>query len=169
MKILIMTLTIVILFITCLPAYGGDNSVNATYNAGTGDATFDTTLGDLNVQTKGKNLSEFISNLSLSYNIPRIKIEDLLFKVKMTPADVYIAVGLSKITEKPVDELYEIAFPEFGEEEQYQEDSKEFDVKVPRSRKRKVTIFELTEALKRAIEVEERREERRKSALPRMT
>ncbi len=103
MKKIIMTLTIVIFLITGLPAYGGDNSASATYNARTGDATFDTTLGDLNVQTKGRNLSDFISNLSLSYNIPRIKIEDLLFKVKMTPADVYITVGLSKITNKPVD------------------------------------------------------------------
>ena len=103
MKIIIMTLTIVIFLITGLPAYGEDNSISTNYNARPGDATFDTTLGDLNAQTKGRNLPGFISNLSLSYNIPRIKIEDLLFKVKMTPADVYITVGLSKITNKPVD------------------------------------------------------------------
>ena len=107
MKIIIMTLTIVIFLITGLPTYGGDNSASATYNARTGDATFDTTLGDLNVQIEGRNLSDFISNLSLSYNIPRIKIEDLLFEVKMTPADVYITVGLSKITNKPVDVVVE--------------------------------------------------------------
>jgi hypothetical protein len=41
--------------------------------------------------------------LSLSYNIPRIRIEDLLYKVKMTPADVYMTVGLAKIIGKPID------------------------------------------------------------------
>jgi len=101
----IITLALILLFMISSSAYGGERSVNATYDAKTGDSTLDTTLGDLNVQTHGSNLSDFISNLSLSYNIPKIKIEDLLFKVEMTPADAYMTVGIAKITNKPIHEV----------------------------------------------------------------
>ena len=101
----ILPLVMILLFVISSSAYGGERSVSATYDAKTGDSTLDTTLGDLNVQTHGRNLSDFISNLSLSYNIPKIKIEDLLFKVKMTPADAYMTVGIAKMTNKPIDEV----------------------------------------------------------------
>ena len=102
-RILIVTLALVPLLINGIPVYGGDTGATATYRAKTGDATFDATLGNLNIQTQGGNLSEFISNLSLSYNIPKIKIEDLIFKVKMTPADAYMTVGIASIIKKPTD------------------------------------------------------------------
>jgi len=43
-----------------LPAYGGGKNGSSTYDVKTGAANFDTTLRDLNSQTHGKNLSEFI-------------------------------------------------------------------------------------------------------------
>lgn len=73
-----------------------------------------------------------------------------------------------ELTEEPEDEVYSIAFPDLVPENSLDEaniKNKNVDLKVPRSRKRKVTLSELTEALKRAIEVEERREERRKEDL----
>jgi len=101
----ILTFAVILLFIISSSAYGGEGSASATYNAKTGDSALDTTLGDLNVQTHGRNLSDFISNLSVSYNIPKIKIEDLLFKVEMTPADAYMTVGIAKIANKSIDEV----------------------------------------------------------------
>jgi len=76
-----------------------------------------------------------------------------------------------EMTEAPEEEVFQIAFPEVmpGMDEAMaglNEEAKEgVDIKIPRSRKRKVTLTELTDALKRAMEVEERREERRKEDL----
>ena len=93
----------ILLLLANRSASGNERGVSAAYEARTGDAAFDGTLGKLNVQTRGRNLSEFISNLSLSYNIPGKEIEDLLYRVKMTPADVYMTVGLAGIINKPLD------------------------------------------------------------------
>jgi hypothetical protein len=98
-----MILALVLFYFTALPVNGADRRISGTYNPRTGDTALDTTLGNLNVRTQGNNLSEFISNMSLSYRIPRIEIENLLFKVKMPPADVYMTVGLASISNKPVD------------------------------------------------------------------
>ena len=103
MKTTLVTLTLVFLCIS-LPTYGGDR-LSAAYDPRTGDTMLDTTLGDLNVQTHGDNLSEFISNLSLSYNVPRLKIEYLIDEVKMTPADAYMTIGLAKIANRSIDEV----------------------------------------------------------------
>lgn len=76
-----------------------------------------------------------------------------------------------ELTEEPKEEVYNISFPEAMADDMegsmVSDDAldKSVDVKIPRSRKRKVTITELTEALKRAMEVEERREERRQEDL----
>jgi len=105
MKKVLITLTLILLVVTGLPAYGGDSGLSAAYNARTGDTMLDTTLGDLNLNTHGENLSDFISNLSLSYNVPRLKIEYLIDKVRMTPADVYMTVGIAKITNRSIDEV----------------------------------------------------------------
>ncbi|MFC1891333.1 hypothetical protein ACFLZT_02970 [Thermodesulfobacteriota bacterium] len=105
MKKIFAILVLILFYIVVPPSYSADRGMSGTYNPRTGDATLDSTLGNLNIQTQGKNLSDFISNLSLSYKIPKIEIENLLFKVKMPPADVYMAVGLAKISNKPVDEV----------------------------------------------------------------
>lgn len=97
----------ILLLVVVLPAYGGDRSVRADYKARTGDTSLDTTLGNLNIQTHGRNLSDFVSNLSLSYKIPKPDLEDLLNKEKMTPADVYMTVALSKIINKPIEAVVE--------------------------------------------------------------
>lgn len=101
MKKIILVLALLIFGMTAYPALAGD-SASGGINLKTGDAVLDATLGDLNVQTSGKNLNEFISNLSLSYKIPKIEIESLLVKVKMSPAEVYLTVGLASITKKPI-------------------------------------------------------------------
>jgi len=72
------------------------------YDFRTGDTILDATLGDLNLQTHGTDLSDFVSNLSLTYSIPVAQVENLLFQVKMSPADAYMAVGLAWISKKPL-------------------------------------------------------------------
>jgi len=101
-------LILLLLLMLGLPMYIIAGSGGVTYNANTGDTELNTTLGNLNLQTKGDNLSEFISNLSITYDIPKIKIEDLFFKVGMTPADVYMTVGLSSIADKPIDDVVDV-------------------------------------------------------------
>ena len=105
MKKALVIFTLLLLAIPGLPAYGDDRRGGSSYCLRTGDTTFDATLGDLNLQTHGDNLSDFISNLSLSYDVPRLKIEYLIDKVKMTPADVYMTVGIAQITSRPIDEV----------------------------------------------------------------
>lgn len=103
MKKLFIIILLILSYVTVLPIYAADRGISGSYNPRTGDTALDTTLGNLNIRTQGKNLSDFISNLNLSYKIPRIEIENLLYKVKMPPADVYMTVGLASISNKPVD------------------------------------------------------------------
>lgn len=67
-----------------------------TLSAKTGDAKLDVTLKNINIEAQG-SIPGFISNVSLGYGIPEVKIEDLIFNVKMSPADVYMTIGIAKI------------------------------------------------------------------------
>lgn len=99
------TLTILILTllsIVALSSYVTGSGMRGSYNPRTGDTSLDATLGDLNIQAQGDNLSDFISSLSLSYKIPKIEIENLIFKIKMSPADAFMTVGLASIIKKPL-------------------------------------------------------------------
>ena len=99
--------TLIILFSMCISIYGEDLCFAAGPGMITGDAKFDTILGDINAHTHGDNLSDFISNLSLSYEVPKIKIENMLFTLKMTPSDAFMAVGLANISNSSIDEVIE--------------------------------------------------------------
>ena len=102
---IIMKVALIILFSMCASIYGENLSFAAGPGMMTGDAKFDTILGDINVRTHGDNLSDFISNLSLSYKVPKIEIENMLFTLKITPADAYMAVGIAHISNKSIDEV----------------------------------------------------------------
>lgn len=106
MKKILVTLALVLFFIGIGTAYSADTRGSFTFNAGTGDAKFDLNLSQLNVEAQG-NLSGFISNLSLSYGISEAKVEDLIYKVEMTPADAYLAVGIAKIINEPLEVVVE--------------------------------------------------------------
>ena len=75
----------------------------ATYKPRTGDASLDATLGDLNVHTHGDSVPEFIDNISVSYNIPRVRVENWVYKVQMVPADVVMTVLIAKLLGIDVD------------------------------------------------------------------
>lgn len=97
-KTAIMALSVMVFF-----AAGWTTQAGAAYKPKTGDATLDATLGDLNVHTHGDSVPDFIDNVSVSYNIPRVRVENLIYKVKMVPADVVMTVLIAKLLGIDVD------------------------------------------------------------------
>jgi hypothetical protein len=83
-----------------------ENAAKIAIEPKTGDVEFDATLGDLNIEAEG-NLSEFLSRLSISFNISEESLEPLIIEEEMTPADVYMTVAIAEITETPVNEVVE--------------------------------------------------------------
>lgn len=80
---------------------------NAQISFNTGNAEFDTDLNKINVNAK-LDFGAFKTDLNLSYNISEKKIDYLSVSVKMEPAEIYLALELSKISGKPVDDVVEI-------------------------------------------------------------
>jgi hypothetical protein len=90
------TITIlVILVLACLPSSVFSQSF------GTGDSQLEVTLGNMNVEA-GTNLTVFKSDLAVSFSVPVVQFEFLFTREKMTPAEVYLALEISKTTHKPV-------------------------------------------------------------------
>lgn len=61
----------------------------------------------LNVEAKA-DLGLFKAELSLEFGLPTVKVDQLIVEAKMEPADVYVALELARISEKPVDEVVEV-------------------------------------------------------------
>lgn len=109
----------VILLLTCIgsmPAFSEERATVAV-DPQTGDVEFDAVLGNLNIEARA-NLSEFITNLSLTYGVKEETIEHLVVEEKMEPADVYMTVGLADIVvegsdEANVEETLEIVIEEY--------------------------------------------------------
>ena len=101
-KTAILVLAVVMLFAAASAAQAG-----AAYKPRTGDASLDATLGDLNVHTHGDSVPEFIDNISVSYNIPRVEFETWIYKVQMVPADVVMTVLIARLLGVHVDVVVE--------------------------------------------------------------
>ena len=80
---------------------------NAQISFNTGNAEFDADLNKINVNAK-LDFGAFKTDLNLSYNISEKKVDYLSISVKMEPAEIYLALELSKISGKPVDDVVEI-------------------------------------------------------------
>lgn len=80
---------------------------NAQVSFNTGNAEFDTDLNKINVNAK-LDFGAFKTDINLSYNISEKKIDYLSVSVKMEPAEIYLALELSKISGKPIDDVVEI-------------------------------------------------------------
>ena len=80
---------------------------NAQISFNTGNVEFDTDLNKINVNAN-LDFGAFKTDLNLSYNISEKKIDYLSVSVKMEPAEIYLALELSKISGKPVDDVVEI-------------------------------------------------------------
>ena len=84
-------------------------SINSLFSqtslvANTGDKEFDNFLKDLNIQAQA-DLKIFNKNLSVKYNVPENKIETLIVKDKIAPADVFMILETAQLVNLPVDNV----------------------------------------------------------------
>ena len=86
--------------------YVGINS-NAQAPFNTGDSEFDADLGKINADAK-LDFGAFKTNLALSYDISDQKIDYMSITVKMEPAEIYLALELSKLSRKSIDQVVEV-------------------------------------------------------------
>jgi len=55
------------------------------YTPNTGDADLDVVLSNLNIEAGG-HVDAFVSELSISYSIPKVQIENLVYNMRMPSA-----------------------------------------------------------------------------------
>ena len=80
---------------------------NAQVLLNTGSVELDNDLNKINADAR-LDFETFKTNLALSYNISDIKIDYLIVSVKMEPAEVYLALELSKLSGRSIDQVVEI-------------------------------------------------------------
>ncbi len=61
----------------------------------------------MNTDAKG-NLSAFKADLSLSYNVSEKEIDRLHVSVKMEPAEIFLALELTKISKRSIEDVVEM-------------------------------------------------------------
>jgi hypothetical protein len=71
------------------------------YTPNTGDTDLDVVLSNLNVEA-GVHVDAFVSELSISYVIPKVQVEDLVYKMRMPFGDVFVSVWLASSMKKPL-------------------------------------------------------------------
>ena len=71
------------------------------YTPSTGDKDLDLVLSRLNVEA-GVHVDAFVSELSISYGIPKVQMEDLVYTRKMPFGDVFVSVWLASSMKKPL-------------------------------------------------------------------
>ncbi len=71
------------------------------YTPNTGDIELDLVLSNLNVEA-GVYVNAFVSELSISYGIPKVQIEEAVYTRKMPFGDVFVSVWLASSMKKPL-------------------------------------------------------------------
>jgi hypothetical protein len=71
------------------------------YTPNTGDKDLDLLLSNLNVEA-GVQVDAFVTELSIAYAIPKVQIEDLVYKMRMPFGDVFVSVWLASSMKKPL-------------------------------------------------------------------
>ena len=71
------------------------------YAPNSGDKDLDLVLSNLNVEA-GVHVDAFVSELSISYAIPKVQIEDLVYNMRMPFGDVFVSVWLASSVKKPL-------------------------------------------------------------------
>ncbi|MBI5810489.1 MAG: hypothetical protein HZB21_04785 [Deltaproteobacteria bacterium] len=74
------------------------------YRPGSGSVELDVSLGRLNTEAKA-DMGGFVRRLSVSYGVPEKSVHLLIKKDGMQPADVYMAVRLSRMSGRPLDHV----------------------------------------------------------------
>ncbi len=83
------------------------SSVISNAQISTGNSEMDADLSLINVNAK-LDFGAFKTNLNLTYNISEKKIDYLSISVKMEPAEIYLALELTKLSGKSIDDVVEI-------------------------------------------------------------
>ena len=83
------------------------SSVISDAQISTGNSEMDADLSKINVNAK-LDFGAFKSDLNLSYNISKKKIDYLSISLKMEPAEIYITLELSKLSGRSIDNVIEI-------------------------------------------------------------
>ena len=91
----------IVLILFCLLS---QNSAYAEekYDANTGDVELDAALHQMNTNVKN-HINKYVSSLANEYQVPDIKIRDLIKLHKFTPADCFMTVAIADVTGQPVD------------------------------------------------------------------
>ena len=97
MRKLAATLSLVLLYIVSY----------AQISFNTGDSELDIELVRINTNAK-EDFVAFKAELKLSYNVDEKKIDYLQVTIKMEPAEIYLTLELSKLSEKSIDDVVEI-------------------------------------------------------------
>ncbi len=71
------------------------------YTPNTGDKDLDVVLSNLNVEA-GVHVDAFVSELSISYAIPKVQIEELVYNMRVPFGDVFVSVWLASSLKKPL-------------------------------------------------------------------
>lgn len=96
-----MKLFITLLFVCVSFPFLAQLSIN------TGNTQLDADLNSINVSANA-NIKVFNSELSVQYNVSEKKIEALRINTKMQPAEVFLTLEISKITNRSLDEVVKI-------------------------------------------------------------
>jgi hypothetical protein len=86
------------------PAFGNDFRIDHQFQPATGDWEFDDLLRNMN-RAAGDTISDYIADLSASFNMPGKKVASLIYGEKMQPADVFMLLQTMRISGCPYDKL----------------------------------------------------------------
>ncbi len=79
-------------------------SVNAQISFRTGDSELDGNLKEINLNAN-VDIKAFNSDLKLSFNVSDKKLEYMKTRLKMAPAEMYLALEISKVSRKPIGDV----------------------------------------------------------------
>ncbi len=82
-------------------------AIRAQVEFRSGSVKLDTDLRTINVDAK-LDFGKFKVAMGGTYNIPERRIEHLHAEVKMEPAEIYLALEISRITTKPLDDVLKV-------------------------------------------------------------
>jgi len=91
---------LVILYLMTLP-------VQAQSKFKTGSVDIDGDLNQINISANA-NFGKFRTELSLAYNITESRIDHFHSELHMEPAEIYYALEVSHVCQKPVDDVIEV-------------------------------------------------------------
>ncbi len=95
--------TMIFFMLLCLAA----RPVSAQSKFRTGNVEIDGDLNQININANA-NFGKFRAELSTAYNIAENKIDHFHSELKMEPAEIYYTLEVSRVCNRPVDDVIEV-------------------------------------------------------------